>query len=1370
MNRKNDFLSYFAETLSSESPEIIVLFDREMNQISGCICSSKILGYKPDEILDIRLKEIILSEDFSEFTKKFESLKNGIPDKTVKFSIRLKTKSGEPESLEVSGKNSLHNHFLNGIIFRLQIKDDRILERRIMVAQKSLLESVARQLPIDQILNDIAEFAESLISGDAYCSVLIANREKKTLQKGGSKKLPAKFVEMLDGVSIGANQISSGVCAFLKKQIISPDISTDPIWTKYKNWMITEYGFHSCWSTPVTNGNNEILGTVDLYFKQTRTPQKSDFDLMDAAAYIAEIAIERHLNEQDSFVGKKELSQTESRYKYLVENLPEIIFITDYHLKMLYANPSLSIQTGFGIDDFQDSKQVKNFIYEADIETVSQFIKSFISSDKNLSAIIECRFVDKSGGLQWFSSIISKIEFNGQPSLQIIARNITELKNAEELIVEREVLFSALFDGAKDAVLISDIGTGKILDANQSSQTLFDKKRAEIVGHHHNEFYPANYQKSVSNLLENYIIEEQIPPFYSEIATRGNKKTSVEINSSVIILPNGKKVLQGMFRDYSDKNRLELMNKVQYSISKAINSSKNIDELLSLIHKSLGLIIDTTNFFIALHDKRRHIITFPYFIDMMDEDSSLLSIDNDRSLTVRVIKSGQPLLLRQQFFIDRAKNESTDLLGSTPKIWLGVPLSIKGEVIGAVTVQSYDNPELYSEDDISILMPITEQIAIAIDRKQKEEELRESGERYRAFIEQSSEGVYRIELDNPIPVKLEIGEKIKQYYQNAYLAECNKVILDMYGFNSMEEAIGVRISTFLISDDPKNTEYLKKCFNNNGRITDHESHQKDRNGNDKYFLNNLIMIEENGFFVRAWGTLRDVTNKKLYDKALSEERERLAVTLRSIADGVITTNIDGKIILMNRVSELITGWNQSEWYGNSIDTVFTVLHERNRTAFGITKMISENTFNLLPNTAIHISKENRERLIEVSASPIKDNQNRTAGIVIVFRDITDKKKMEDEILRSRKIESVGVLAGGIAHDFNNILTAVIGNISLSKMMSEADSKIYNLLDSAEKASSRAISLTQQLLTFSKGGAPIRKAASIKELLVESATFATRGTSVSPKFRIPDNTWTVEIDEGQINQVINNLVINAVQAMPDGGVINIQAENILSQNENNQLLLPKSKYVKISVSDSGVGIPESNLAKIFDPYFSTKKKGSGLGLATSFSIINRHDGIMTVESTVGSGTTFVIYLPASEKETEIEAQKSAVPLKNGAGKILVMDDEEIILTLVENILSQKGYEVICVKDGKDAVTEYHKEMKSGSRFRAVIMDLTIPGGMGGKDAVRKILKLDQEATVIVSSGYSNDPIMSNYTEYGFKGVLIKPYQAKNLLEVLGDFLN
>ncbi|MHB1567441.1 MAG: CheR family methyltransferase [Acidiferrobacter sp.] len=393
--------------------------------------------------------------------------------------------------------------------------------------------------------------------------------------------------------------------------------------------------------------------------------------------------------------------------------------------------------------------------------------------------------------------------------------------------------------------------------------------------------------------------------------------------------------------------------------------------------------------------------------------------------------------------------------------------------------------------------------------------------------------------------------------------------------------------------------------------------------------------------------------------------------------------------------------------------------------------------------------------------------NKFNGFIGSCIDITEREQIDNELSKSSKLESIGILAGGIAHDFNNLLTAIIGNIGLARLSVEPGGELFNSLIAAEYAGLRARDLAQQLLIFARGGAPVRRTVSLGGLLEAWIAFALRGSNIKVTFLIAPDLWRVDVDEGQLSQVINNLIINAQQAMPEGGVITVTAENVTHGADSG---LPfTGDYVRTAITDQGAGIPKEQVSKIFDPFFTTKLKGTGLGLATSYAIIKKHQGYLTVESEPGQGATFFVYLPASGRELARTPDKESAP-RLESGKILFMDDEPMIRRFAAEALASFGYQIECVEDGNKAVEYYRRARERGEPYDGVILDLTVPGGMGGKEAMQALLEVDPAVQAIVSSGYSNDPILANFRVYGFCGRIVKPYPIDELRDVVSALVN
>ncbi len=522
------------------------------------------------------------------------------------------------------------------------------------------------------------------------------------------------------------------------------------------------------------------------------------------------------------------------------------------------------------------------------------------------------------------------------------------------------------------------------------------------------------------------------------------------------------------------------------------------------------------------------------------------------------------------------------------------------------------------------------------------------------------------------------------------------------------------------------------------------------------------------------GSNRDVTSRKLAEDFLILEQERLAVTLRSIGDGVITTDVNHRVTLINPVAEKLTGWSNAAASGWEVSEIFKIIDERTRVQLEcpVAKVLRENRIVDLMNNTLLISRSGEDVAIADSAAPIIGRDGKCLGVVLVFRDVRNEKRLQQEHLRSEKLAAVGVLAGGIAHDFNNLLMGLQGSLDLIRLSCQKDpEKTEVYLSKADRAIDRAVALAKQLLTFAQGGAPVKEleVTRLSSLVKESAEFILHGSQIKVEYEIEDNIWGVEIDAGQINQVVNNLVTNARQAMVDVGIISIKIEN-LKVAVGDYADVASGTYVKVSLRDQGCGIDPEIMPRIFEPYFTTKETGSGLGLATSYSIISNHGGLIEVTSEPACGSIFSFILPAVETSIEscavaVHEDRLPVDVTTERGRILLMDDEVMIREVVSEMLEILGYEVVSVADGAAMLEVYKSSLAEGLNFQAVLLDLSIPGGMGGREAIKLLREIDPEVTAIVSSGYSQDPVMADFAAYGFDAMIPKPYRLESLISVL-----
>ena len=687
--------------------------------------------------------------------------------------------------------------------------------------------------------------------------------------------------------------------------------------------------------------------------------------------------------------------------------------------------------------------------------------------------------------------------------------------------------------------------------------------------------------------------------------------------------------------------------------------------------------------------------------------------------------------------------------------------------ICTVELENYrkDGTTLWTENKFSVVrdesgrpISILVETRDITERKRADEALRESEEKFKSIVEHITDIFFMLDSNHEMiyispQVEQALGYTMEEVRSNRhnYMTD-NPINLDAHEKTQLAFTTG-----------EKQPPYLQEFMHRDGtkRLTE---------------INESPLKNDKGEVIGIVGAARDITERKRAESALKESEENYRMVVENAMEAIIIS-VDGMLKFANSRAEKMGGYSQEELASGSF---MKFVHPDDH------QMVTNYYLMHLLGTAVPnkysfriICKRGDVKWVDVSGALL--TWKGKPAILNFLTDITDRKRLEEERQRVAKLESVGLLAGGIAHDFNNILTSIMGNIGIARMEAASGNEIQNSLEQAEKASLRAKDLTLQLLTFSKGGAPVTKLASLTELLKDAANFALSGSTIKCYFSIPDGLWLAEVDAGQVSQVIHNLVINAQQAMPTGGSIEISVENIAlskTQSLGKGLPIKAGHYIRITVADHGSGIPAEHLARIFDPYFTTKQTGSGLGLATSFSIARNHGGHLSVKSEVGAGSTFYLYLPASletdtqeQEQEQVQAQDRIEAIKPvGKARILVMDDERGMREIAGRMLKHIGYEdVEFAADGAEAVKLYKAAMKAGNPFSVAILDLTIPGGMGGKETVKKLLKIDPGVKAIVSSGYVDDSVMTEYRGYGFSGMAAKPYSLQQLRKALSDVI-
>ena len=901
----------------------------------------------------------------------------------------------------------------------------------------------------------------------------------------------------------------------------------------------------------------------------------------------------------------------------------------------------------------------------------------------------------------------NKNHFSSSTSLN--NHQIKELENIKKALRISEERFRVAFQTSPDSMNITRLEDGLYVEVNESFTAITGYPREEAIG---KTAFELNIWEDHKD-RDHYVAEIKKNGYVKNLKVKFRVKDgSIKyglISSKIIKLGNVPHILSAT-KDISDLIQVE--KKLQESKELFYNAFNNApigmtilnkDHKFSKVNQKFCDILGYTQE--ELLNKTMEDITYPEDIDISSRSLDTLYQD----------KKSQTFNIKKRYL-----HANGDI------IWGNLNVSL---------ITDQQGKPLYT---IGQLEDITE-------KKKAEEALKESAEHYRLLFEAANDAIFLMD-----------GERF---------VDCNAKTLSIFGC-TREQIINQPPYLFSPKFQPdgraskgKALEKINGALGGNPQFFEWRHCQYDKTEFDAEVSLNKLTLSGKPYLLAI---VRDVTERKKAEKALRASEEKFRTMVENSNDMIWMMNTEGKFIYVNKRAEKVTGYKISEVLGKEIDDFVPT-----GDIAQLKKVLQESLKGDSQHFQANIIHKNGSLLtVSINKAPIyKDGK--IVGAVSFARDITEELQLKKELTKAEKLESIGVLAGGIAHDFNNFLTGILGSLSLAKMGLNSDSETFEYLDEAEKATVRARDLTQQLLTFSKGGEPIKKTTLITNLIEDTVSFVLRGSNVKPEFFFDKNLDQVEIDAGQISQVIHNLILNAKQAMPGGGTINIRVQNKEFKEETN-LPLEKGKYVKIIITDEGTGIPEKILPKVFDPYFTTKQSGSGLGLASCYSIIKKHNGYIAVTSKLGEGTTFKIYLPASKNKIKIKKEDILENL-SGTGCILIMDDEEIIRHLSGKILTKFGYTVDYAKEGSEAIQLYKQALGNNRPYDAVILDMTVPGGIGGLETLEHLRRLDSNVRAIVCSGYSNDPVMADYRKYGFCGVLPKPFRPKELGYIIKQVL-
>ncbi len=1039
--------------------------------------------------------------------------------------------------------------------------------------------------------------------------------------------------------------------------------------------------------------------------------------------------------------------ESEEKYRQIIENAAEGIMVgQDGWLK--FVNPQMEKFAGYTKKELL-SKPFVEFIHPDDREKVIENHRKRLNGEP-VPKTYSFRITTKNNEIKWFEIGGIQITWEKKPASLNFFLDITDRKQAEDVLKASEKRFQDISMSSADWIWETDANGAYTFTSGKVKQIL-GYEPAELIGKSPFELMPPDEVKHVEEIFRKIALEKK------PIIDLENWNLTKE-GKPICLLTNGVPILdrQGELIGYRG---------VDKDITEQKHAEKSLQQISS---RNKALLEAVPDIIIEVDSDKVYTWANKAGYDFFGEDvigkeaSSYFKGDQNTYKALEPLFEGDDNIIYIESW-QRRKDGAKRLLAW----WCRVLKDENGNVAGALST-ARDITEIKRAEHI-----VNRQRDLAIELgkiNSFNKTLKLCLENAIEISEMDCGGIYLIDkATSNLDLVYHKGLS-EDFIKNSshYESDSNhaKLIKQGQPLYVIHDELDVNLDEISLNEGLRGTVIIPIRHDNKIIGCLNIASKK----------HNEVPSEARQAIEIVAGQIGEALARARAEEKLRESEEKFRSIVELSVDGICLIDNECRIIAWNQGQEKITGLKKEDVLNKPIyDMQYQLVPEDRK---------SEHHYQMLKSVMQEIAKigkspymnnfmeteiarpDGAQRTVEILSFPIKAEN--AFMICSITRDITDKKLLEEELSKAEKLESIGVLAGGIAHDFNNILTAILGNISLAKMDTIPDSDINTRLIDAEKASERAQYLTRQLLTFSKGGAPIKKTISIRNLIKESARFALHGSNVKGLYDIPNDLSAVDADAGQISQVINNLIINANQAMPDGGTITISAKNV-DIKQPNPTPLKEDQYVKIAISDEGTGIPEVHLSRIFDPYFTTKQKGSGLGLATTYSIIKNHDGHIEVESKQGEGTTFTIHLPVSNKPEEIEIEEDDI-IAAGGGKILIMDDEDAIRMVTGVALTKSGYKVEFAINGEEAVEKYKLSFEEGHPFDLIFMDLTIPGGMGGQEALEKIKEIDPNARAIVSSGYSNNPVMSEHEKYGFCGVIAKPYKAENLNRIVYQILH
>lgn len=1031
----------------------------------------------------------------------------------------------------------------------------------------------------------------------------------------------------------------------------------------------------------------------------------------------------------------------------IVENVSAAIYVRDVENRIVLVNHAAARLIGKSVHELVGAN-------ESLLKSFEQARKLMVRDEEVLASQKPLQFeipFQVDGTLHTLN--ISKVPYfdlHGEVAgLISIARDFTDRKSGEVALETQRAFLRQIIDLDPNFIFAKD-RNGCFTLVNQAVADAYGTTVDGLLGKTDADFNPNKEEVEFFRRKDLEVMDLLQPKFIGEekiTDASGNVRWLQTVKIPIVGSDGTASQVLGVSTDITLRKRIEVLQNAVYQVSQAAEKARSIESLFKSVHEIVSSVMAAKNFYISLYDAEKDLLSFPYFVD--EVDTTPLALKPGKTLTGYVLRTGKALLCDEATdHLLRQKGE-VEIVGASSAVWLGVPLIAEGRIIGVMTVQHYSNPHAYGEREQQMLEYVSSQVAKAIAHTQAQEALRESEERYRRLVESAPDAIV-IHVDGKIVFINEAGIRLGGAQSSDQLV--GRALLD-FVHPDFREVVGERIRDAVV--DKKELPILEEKFIRLDGIT--------------------IDVEVSSipFTYRgrsgAQVVIRDITERKRAEEALRQSEERYRSLVYSARDAIFTLSPEGIITSLNPAFETITGWKTEEWVGKS----FTSVVHADDIPVAVQNFKRLMQGELVPVHELRI-RTKRETYVsgEFTITPQR-LRDRVVGMIGIARDITERKKLEENLRQAQKMESLGTLAGGIAHDFNNILAIILGHASLHRKNEKSPEQFSQSIEAIITATNRGAGLVRQLLTFARKAEtlvePIELNGTIQDLLkLLNETFP---KTILIETVLKPNMPPINGDSTQINQVLINLCVNARDAMPAGGKLTIATKMVSGSSV--KMKFPDAsaqKYEQIDVTDTGFGMDESTRTRIFEPFFTTKErgKGVGLGLAVVFGIISGHNGFIYVDSSRGKGTAFHLLFPVPERPLDENASSAGEvsEVRGGDETILLVEDEELLRDAAKEILSSNGYKVLTAGDGEEATQIYSRRK---GEIALVVSDLGLPK-IQGDELFKNVKEMNPKVKAIFASGYLEPHLKSELLKAGVKDFIQKPYVPTEILKKVRETLD